>query len=228
MNKILSIIFLCICSSFANAAFTLDSTRYIYDEGQQSVSVTINNDSGHKYGGQVWIDNINKNDEQVFFSPSPMVFKLNPKQSQIVRIVNINDDLPKDRESLFWLNVQEIPPAAKGEGSSLSLAINSRVKLIYRPAVLKNGRDDAENSIKIINSGADTYLQNTTPYYFAISEVKVNGKLIALDGDVKDKLGKFAPFSKVSLGKINSSDKISITAFNDYGVATNYNLTRSK
>ncbi|EHA0861535.1 fimbrial chaperone, partial [Salmonella enterica] len=219
MNKLLSVISLCLCSSFANAAFTLDSTRYIYDEGQQSVSVTIKNESEHKYGGQVWIDNTNNNDEQVFFSPSPMVFKLDQKQSQIVRVVNINSDLPKDKETLFWLNVQEIPPASKGEGSSLSLAINSRVKLIYRPTSLKNNREDAEKNIKLINSGSEACLENTTPYYFAISEVKVNGKAIVLNSDAKDKLGKFAPFSKVCLGKINTGENISITAFNDYGVA---------
>lgn len=225
MNKLLSIISLCLCSSFANAAFTLDSTRYIYNEEQQSVSVTIKNESEHKYGGQVWIDNTNNNDEQVFFSPSPMVFKLDQKQSQIVRVVNINSDLPKDKETLFWLNVQEIPPASKGEGSSLSLAINSRVKLIYRPTSLKNNREDAEKNIKLINSGSEACLENTTPYYFAISEVKVNGKAIVLNSDTKDKLGKFAPFSKVCLGKINTGENISITAFNDYGVATNYNIT---
>ncbi|HCN5613336.1 TPA: fimbrial chaperone, partial [Escherichia coli] len=222
MSKIISIIALCACSSFANAAFTLNSTRYIYDEGQQSVSVNIHNESENKYGGQVWIDNIEKNSESVFFSPSPMVFKLNPKQKQIVRIVNINDNLPKDRESIFWLNVQEIPPAPKGDGSSLSLAINNRVKLIYRPTALKSGRDDAEKNIKLINSGTDACLENTTPYYFAVSEVKVNGKTINLQVDTKNKLGLFSPFSKVCLGNVNSSGSITVTAFNDYGVATSY------
>lgn len=67
MNKFISIIALCVFSSYANAAFTLNSTRYIYNEGQQSVSVNIHNESEHKYGGQVWIDNIDKNGEVVFF-----------------------------------------------------------------------------------------------------------------------------------------------------------------
>ncbi|ECG8656199.1 fimbrial chaperone [Salmonella enterica subsp. diarizonae] len=228
MSKFLSIIALCACSSFANAAFTLNSTRYIYNEGQQSVSVNIQNESEHKYGGQVWIDNIDKNGEAIFFSPSPMVFKLNPKQNQIVRIVNINDNLPKDRESIFWINIQEIPPAPKGEGSSLSLAINNRVKLIYRPTALKNGRDDAESNIKLINSGADACLENTTPYYFAVSDVKINRKTIDLKVDEKNKLGLFAPFSKVCLGNVNSSGSITVTAFNDYGVATSYPVKRSE
>ncbi|EFB4031439.1 fimbrial chaperone, partial [Escherichia coli] len=224
MNKFISIIALCVFSSYANAAFTLNSTRYIYNEGQQSVSVNIHNESEHKYGGQVWIDNIDKNGEVVFFSPSPMVFKLNPKQKQIVRIVNINDNLPKDRESIFWLNVQEIPPAPKGDGGSLSLAINNRVKLIYRPIALKNGRDEAENNIKLINSGTDSCLENTTPYYFAISDVKINGKSIDLNSDAKNKMGVFSPFSKVCLGNVNTSGNITVTAFNDYGVATSYTV----
>lgn len=219
---------MCFFSSFANAAFTLNSTRYIYNEGEQSISVNIQNENDHKYGGQVWIDNIDKNDEAVFFSPSPMVFKLNSKQKQIVRVVNINDNLPKDRESIFWLNVQEIPPAPKGEGSSLSLAINNRVKLIYRPVSLKNERDDAEKNIKLINSDTQSCLENTTPYYFAVSDVKINGKSIDLGVDVRNKLGVFSPFSKVCLGNVNTSGNIMITAFNDYGVATSYSIPKGK
>ncbi|EDS7167652.1 fimbrial chaperone [Salmonella enterica] len=224
MNKFMSLIALWACSTFSHAAFTLNSTRYIYNEGQQSVSVNIHNESDHKYGGQVWIDNIDKNAEEVFFTPSPMVFKLNPKQKQIVRIVNINDNLPTDRESIFWLNVQEIPPAPKGDGSSLSLAINSRVKLIYRPLSLKNGRNDAEQNIKLNNIGEHSCLENSTPYYFAISDVKINNKVIDLNHDYKNKLGLFAPFSNICLGNLNTNGKITITAFNDYGVATSYTV----
>lgn len=52
--------------------------------------------------------------------------------------MNTVSNLPKDRESLFWLNVQEVPPKPEvkdGEGSVLAMAMNTRVKLIYRPAI---------------------------------------------------------------------------------------------
>ncbi|SUV88436.1 chaperone protein [Bordetella pertussis] len=43
--------------------------------------------------------------------------------------------LPSDRESVFWLNVLEVPPKATPEEGHgvLQLTIRSRLKLFYRP-----------------------------------------------------------------------------------------------
>ncbi len=42
----------------------------------------------------------------------------------------------KDRESLFWLNIQEIPPISSADDSNvLAVALNTQVKLIYRPKI---------------------------------------------------------------------------------------------
>ena len=42
--------------------------------------------------------------------PQPPFFKVGAKQKQIIRIMKTDSSLPTDRESLFWLNVQEVPP----------------------------------------------------------------------------------------------------------------------
>jgi fimbrial chaperone protein len=49
-----------------------------------------------------------------------------------------NNQLPQDRESLFWMNVKAIPSMDKSKLSdnTLQLAIISRIKLYYRPAKL--------------------------------------------------------------------------------------------
>ncbi len=49
--------------------------------------------------------------------------------------------LPKDRESVFWFNVLEVPPkpdaATVANQSLLQLAFRTRIKLFYRPEALK-------------------------------------------------------------------------------------------
>ncbi len=56
-----------------------------------------------------------------------------------LRIIDAtNNQLPQDRESLFWMNVKAIPSMDKSKLSdnTLQLAIISRIKLYYRPAKL--------------------------------------------------------------------------------------------
>lgn len=51
--------------------------------------------------------------------------------------------LPQDRESLFYFNVREIPPKSS-KPNTLQLALQTRVKMFYRPETLeiKQGDDN--------------------------------------------------------------------------------------
>lgn len=148
------------------------------------------------------------------------------QQKQIIRIMNMDTALPKDRESLFWLNVQEVPPKPKvkdGEGSVLAIAMNTRVKLIYRPASVKDGRKNAEKLLKLEQRGSETWLKNPTPYYMAVVNVKHDGKDIALSDKVMKEVAQLKPFSDVNLGK-KVSGIISVDAVNDWGGVQSYEL----
>lgn len=114
------------------------------------------------------------------------------QHKQILRILKINDALPKDKESLFWINIQEIPKAPKDGVNALSIALHTQVKMFYRPDALKEKRENAEQNIKMISSEDNTVLWNDTPYYFAIISVKQNGTPIKVSDDIKDKLSVFA------------------------------------
>ena len=58
---------LCAFSQSAHAAFILNGTRYIYDEGRKNISIEINNESKETYGGQVWINNVLSSEKEVSF-----------------------------------------------------------------------------------------------------------------------------------------------------------------
>ncbi|WP_312650217.1 fimbrial chaperone, partial [Escherichia coli] len=183
----------------------------------ENISVQVDNQSTQEYGGQIWIENQDQNDKNVYFVPSPTFFKVAEQHKQILRILKINDALPKDKESLFWINIQEIPKAPKDSTNTLSIALHTQVKMFYRPDALKEKRENAEQNIKAISSEGNTVLWNDTPYYFAIISVKQNGTAIKVSEDIKDKLSVFAPGEKVSLGKSVTSNSLSIVAFDDYG-----------
>ncbi len=63
---------------------------------------------------QTWVDNGDANPApgsvNAPFVSVPPLFSLAPQRMQGIRLIYNQSPLPKDRESVFWLNVYEIPP----------------------------------------------------------------------------------------------------------------------
>lgn len=205
----------------AMAAFVLNGTRFIYEEGKKNISLEVTNNAKDTYGGQIWIDNVSQNPSDVFMVPSPPVFKVDAGEKQIVRLMNVNPALPTDRESMFRINAQELPPKpVQTEGSVLAIAMNTQVKLIYRPKALMDGRKDAEKKLTTLNKGT-TWLKNPTPYYFAVTGLKVNGKTVTIPKVKQAGLALLAPFSEADTG-LDVSGKLTVQAINDWGGVQDY------
>ena len=205
-------------SHHAMAAFVLDGTRFIYSEGDKSIPVSVTNNADALYGGQVWIDNSNQSKGNVYMVPSPPFFRVEAKQQQIIRIMNVDKSLPQQQESLFFLNVMEVPPKAKKEdGNVLAFAMNTKVKLIYRPTTLVEGRKDAEKNVKIERKEGKTFVVNPTPYYFAIASIKVNDKEVKLTPKQSEDIATFKPFSEVGINALPVKGVATFNAINDWG-----------
>ncbi len=83
----------------------LSTTRVIYDGGKKEASLTVeNHNKNEEFLIQSWIDDVNGNKKTPFIITPPL-FKLDPDKNNVLRIVNIEDTLPKDRESVYWINV---------------------------------------------------------------------------------------------------------------------------
>ncbi|AUI86227.1 fimbrial chaperone protein [Vibrio azureus] len=230
MKKLIKLIlfYICVFSPISMAAFVLNGTRVIFNDGNEDGTVTfvIKNKASDTYGGQVWIDNIDEKDNDVYFLPMPSFLKVDGGESQVVRIKKITDKLPKDRESIFWLNVQEIPPVNKNKKNALVIAVNTRIKLIYRPESLIDSRENAEEEITLTREKGALVLNNPTPYYFSIIGTIVGDKKIKLGESSKKKMSMLAPNSKVVLDEINASNfsKLVLEAINDYGAINKYEV----
>jgi P pilus assembly chaperone PapD len=121
------------------AAVNLDRTRIIYNASDKSVSVMLENQSKDlPYLAQVWLEN-----EQGEKITSPLVAlppmqRIDAGQKSQIRILQLPETagLPKDRESLFYFNVREVPPKSD-MANVMQVAIQSRVKLFFRPVELR-------------------------------------------------------------------------------------------
>nr|WP_324151394.1 fimbria/pilus periplasmic chaperone [Citrobacter portucalensis] len=203
----------------ANAALSMDAVRYIFPGDKESVTITVSNGDNRTFGGQAWVDNIQEKDTRPSFVVTPSFFRVEPAGKQVLRIIRATE-LPQDRESVYWLNLQDIPPAM--EGSGLAVALRTRVKLFYRPVALMKGREGAESHISLHQGPGSLMLTNTTPYIFAISGVSdSSGRALTLSPDSAEKLLMFRPGDTVpvpaGMSKVSSVD--------DYGAVKTLSIS---
>lgn len=181
----------------AGAGVVIERTRVIYPAQDREVTVKLTNDEDQfPLLVHTWIDDGNEKSSpdqlQVPFLLTPPIFRMDPGKGQALRISYLKDKpLPADKETVFYLNVLEVPPkpkAAKGEErNTMQLAFRTRIKLFFRPKDLKGAVADAPEKLRwtLITEGAGLVLQaeNPSPYYVSFESValSVDGKDIKSD-----------------------------------------------
>lgn len=168
-------------------ALTVSSTRVVFDSDKRNVSLTISNPSNKPFAVQTWV-NTAADDQTtaVPFIASPPLFRLNAGKEQQVQINGLPNTLPKDRESLFYFNVQEIPQLEANEANQLNIALRTRIKLFYRPVELKNNAldtlKDLSWSVKKVDGKSHLVVTNPTPFHvsFVRIELSANGQKVNL------------------------------------------------
>lgn len=217
-------------SQMSSADIVLSSTRVIYEAGQKESTIKMNNTGTRPLLTQSWIDagdaSIAPEKISTPFIIMPPVSRIEPKEGQTLRISYAQGQLPSDKESLFWLNVLEIPPKSKNlEGkNTLQISFRTRIKLIYRPQGLPGSADKALPQVKWhLNKEKDAvYLvaENPSSYYINMTDATVQsgGKTYqAEDVDYiepkKSKSFLVKNLSASTTGKLTVKGK----ALNDFG-----------
>lgn len=113
ITKALATILMIIASGFAmqaQAGVALGATRVIYPAGEKQVQLAVtNNDDNSTYLIQSWVENADGVKDGRFVVTPPL-FAMQGKKENTLRILDAtNNQLPQDRESLFWMNVKAIP-----------------------------------------------------------------------------------------------------------------------
>jgi len=134
-------------SQSAHAAVGLDRTRVIFDGGKDATSVNItNNNTQLPYLAQGWIEDEEGKKITTPLIVLPPVQRLEPgKQSQVkVQALPAAKSLPQDRETVFYFNLREIPPRSD-KANTLQIALQTRIKLFYRPQSIAPSQQDLSN-----------------------------------------------------------------------------------
>lgn len=133
-----------------------DRTRLIFDDNYREATLRVVNKNSYPVMVQVWVNDgsINSNPSEIIYPllPIPSVFKLSPKEIKTIRIIKTSDNIPNDRESLFWLNFYETPPIKKQDINSvarMSISMLTQIKIIFRPKKVKDNINYYKDLIKI-------------------------------------------------------------------------------
>ena len=230
------VIALCCCATTAQANVIIGGTRVIFPAKDGEVTLRLTNDSARPALIESWIDRGDpKSTPEKIDAPflvTPPLFRIEAHKDQSLRIIATPAQLPNDRESIFWLNVLEIPPKPTAvetqDKNILQLAIHSRLKLFYRPDHLPGDPLKAPSQLtwKTVTEGQGYVLEvrNPTPYHITITDLSVNvgGKPYTADTGMIDPLSVLRLTIK-GLGHAPAAGtQVDYIIVNDYGASTTF------
>lgn len=159
-------------STSAYSAVTLDRTRIIFQGNQTSINIRVANDNPEEaYLAQSWIEDLqgNKLTKGALLATPPLQ-RIEPNSQSLVRLsaTPLLSQLPQDRESVFYFNLREIPPKSN-EDNTLQIALQSRVKLFYRPAgTLAESETKWPHKVTLQRIHNGYRVNNTTPFNLTV------------------------------------------------------------
>lgn len=190
-------------SASVQASVVITGTRVIYGGQDRDKTVQLTNQDAFPNVVQAWIDI----DEPAStpdmakgpFVINPTVSRLAPGSGQTLRIIYTGTGLPRDRESLFYLNILQIPPRnlTNSNSNQMLLMLRNRLKLFYRPADIPGSSDQLPEKLRFSLVSADgdwrVRVDNPTGFYasFSAATISVGARELRLQA------GMVAPYSQV-------------------------------
>ncbi|CAE6962058.1 Pilus assembly protein PapD [Vibrio sp. B1FIG11] len=168
----------------------LGSTRVVYDSGYKSTSLTVASlEKKRSWLMRSWVNDGESKNKSNRFIITPPLHLLRPGGEFSLRINLIDKEgLPSDRESIFYINVMQIPrQSTLGDGNKLhggvDFSITHTIKMFFRPSGLNNEFDveKAQKGLDIVRQNGTNYLYNTSPYYISLKFIKIGGKDIPIE-----------------------------------------------
>ncbi|EMF0715917.1 fimbria/pilus periplasmic chaperone [Citrobacter freundii] len=202
----------------AHAGIVIYGTRVIYPAEKSEVLVQLMNQGERTSLVQSWIDDgdtsLPPEKIQVPFLLTPPVAKVAGDSGQQLKIKKMPNRLPNDKESLFYLNVLDIPPNnPESTGKNvLKFAMQNRIKLFYRPKGIAPVNKNTFQKLIIKRSGNDFIIKNDAANWVTVTEVK------ASNVKINNESMMLAPLSSqtVKLKSVNAS-QYNLTIIDDHG-----------
>jgi chaperone protein EcpD len=212
-----------------HASVVITGTRVIYPASEAEVTVKLHNEGKQPALVQAWIDagdpKTTPTNAKAPFTITPPIARMDPGKSQTLRLSYTGEPLPADRESVFYLNVLEVPPRPKAQAHTsnnwLQLAIRSRLKLFFRPAALKKSLQDALPQLTWRldrQNGAEALtVRNSSPYYVTLTGVELRGNGPTVSAKVDQMLAPGARQVLPLQGKPPAGAQVHLRAISELG-----------
>ncbi|WP_371368360.1 molecular chaperone [Pseudomonas sp. QL9] len=177
----------------AQANVVIAGTRQVFPGSEREITVQLSNRGSTPSLVQAWVDDGDEratpSSSKAPFLVTPVMSRLDPMKGQALRVLLTSGGLPQDRESLFWLNVLDVPSLDRKRAGEnhLQVAFRSRLKLLYRPQGLEGSAAAAAEGLrwKLVERGGKPVLRasNASAFYVSVSSVSVtaNGRSFTSD-----------------------------------------------
>ncbi|WP_028865167.1 fimbrial biogenesis chaperone [Psychromonas aquimarina] len=198
------------------AAVAPTSTRYFIKSSQEHINIKVKNGADETYMAQAWIEDLEGNKVVDSLSVLPSVFKIKSQGEVLLRLFNKNKPVQDDREHMFYIVVQDIPPKnTKGEINAIKIAYRSKIPLYYQPEVIGE-QSRSVFAEKLIWSMKDNHLEvrNTSPFYFTI---------VSLDDEKLSGMNIIPPLTSFQFDAITSLPN-TFRYVNDFGAFVSVNI----
>lgn len=223
MSLVKSLLLFALLSASVNclASVVITGNRVVYPAGAKEVSVQLTSQDDFPSVMQAWLDSGDEHSTpqtgRAPFLLTPPMFRMAAHSGQTLRLQYTGADLPKDKESVFWLNTLQIPPLAKSDeaANQMVVMLRIRMKVFWRPEGLKGSPDTMDKTTTASVSGRNLSMTNNSGYFLSIvrAGVTVANKPVKLSGEM------IAPGeTKVwKLANTPSGKSVQLTWINDQG-----------
>lgn len=164
-----------------HAAVNSEVTRVIFNAGETRYSLALINSPQQPALVQVWTDKGDPGSQpNSVITPvvaMPPVFKMQPGELRNIRLqLTDTTGLAQDRESLFWLNIFQIPPMTENDAQQaqkIVLPLRVRMKVFIRPKGVSALKEDDARKLGFNYSGPQNQLTvtNPTPWHITFAGI---------------------------------------------------------
>jgi len=239
-RALLACVALASIAASAQASVVINGTRIVFPSNEREVSIRLTNEGVSPGLVQMWIDKgdpkSSPNTSEAPFVLTPPLFRIDPAKGQTVRMIYSQEALPQDHESIFWLNMLEVPPRPQNvdpnDSNYVQMAFRTRIKIFFRPQSLNTqervNAAPAQVTWQAACDGDKYFLaaKNPTPYYISITKtglVSVGDSAEATSKFLNEEGGMLAPGGQGRYLLTNMQQappagmKVRFTYLNDYG-----------
>lgn len=169
------LLFLVCTVTNAHASIEAEGTRLIFFGKDKEVSISVTNQASEDVLLQSWVSHEDDSDtSDIPFAIIRPLVQLGGHERHLLRILYAGEGLPSDRESLFWLNIMEIPLKAK-DSDSMQFAIRQRMKFFYRPPGLQGSASESvQNLTWEYIDGQVIKVSNSSLFHLSLVDIEID------------------------------------------------------